>query len=124
MKSTVLILKREPAFWLGAVAAAIQLVSAFLFHLTQDQQAVLNGVAAGVVGLIVALTVHDGVVAAVVALFQAALACALGFGLHWSPDQQSTFMLFITAVASGFVRSQVTAPVTAAELRRGLRRTA
>lgn len=121
MKRTALVLGREPAFWLGAVAAAIQLVSAFFFHLTQDQQAVLNGVAAGVLGLIVAAIVDDGIVAAIVSLFQAALACALGFGLHWTPDQQSTFMAFITAVAAGFVRSQVSAPVTAAELRRGPR---
>lgn len=121
MNRTALVLKREPAFWLAAVAAAVQAISAFFFHLTADQQAVLNGVAAGVVGLIVAVTVHDGVVSAVVGLFQAALACALGFGLHWTPDQQSTFMLFITAVAAGFVRSQVEAKVSAAELRAGLR---
>lgn len=121
MKRTALVFGREPAFWLGAVAAGVQLVSAFFFHLTADQQAGLNGAAAGIVGLIVAFTVHDGVVAAVVALFQAALGCALGFGLHWSPDQQSTFMLFVTAVAAGFVRSQVTAKVSASQLRSGLR---
>jgi hypothetical protein len=121
VNKTTLVLGREPAFWLGAAAAAIQLVSAFFFHLTADQQAVLNGVAAGVLGLIVAVIVHDGIVAAVVALFQAALGCALGFGLHWTPDQQSTFMLFVTAVAAGFVRSQVEAKVSAQQLRAGLR---
>lgn len=117
----VLILKREPATWLGLVAACVQFVSAFLFHLTVDQQSGLNAAAAGIVGVVVAFLVHDGVIAAITAGFQALIACGMGFGLGWSPDKQTAFMLIVVAISAVFVRSQVAAPVTASELRRGLR---
>lgn len=121
MNKSVLILGREPSVWLALVAAAVQAVSAFCFHLTDHQQTSVNAVAAGVAGLIVACIVHDGVVAAVTGLFQAGIACGMDFGLGWGPDKQTAAMLFVGAFAAAFVRTQVAAPVSAAQLKRGVR---
>lgn len=104
---------REPAAWLGLFAVLVQLASTFFLHLTTDQQSLINAVAAGVAGLVVAVLVHDGVVAAVGALFQSAMALAVGFGLQWTPDKQSVFMALVMAAVHAFVRTQVQAPVSA-----------
>lgn len=114
---TVLIFGREPAAILGLVAATIQAASAFLFHLSTNQQASLNTAASGVLALVVAFMVHDGIVAALTGAFQALVAAAVGFGLDWSADQQTAFMIFVVAVATAFVRTQVTAKVSREQLR-------
>lgn len=122
MSRSVLIFKRDPAVILAFVAAAIQSVSAFFFHLTVDQQAGLNGAAAGILGLVVAFMVHDNVIAAVTALFQALIALSIGFGAHISADRQSVLMVLLGAGAAAFVRTQVTAKVTRAQLMAGMTR--
>src|SRR6266498_1630521 len=105
------ILGRDPAFWLSLFAALVMGVSTFLFPFTDDQQGVLNAVAVAIVGILTALSVHDGVVAAVVGFFKALLALGLSFGLHLTPEQQYVLMLIIQAIGTGFVRTQVTAKV-------------
>lgn len=123
MKPT-LIFGREPAVLLALIAAIIQSVGAFAFHLTKDQQATLNAVAAGVLGLIVACMVHkaDSIVAAGTALAQAGIACALGFGLQLTPDMQTAIMaLVVQALGAAFVRQAVEAKVTREQLRASLR---
>lgn len=104
---------REPAVLLGFVAIAVKLISAFWIDVTSDQQAWINAVAAALVGLIVAASTGDGLVAAILGLVQAALALAVGFGLHWSADQQAIVLSFASAVVAMFVRTQVVAPVLA-----------
>ncbi|SEO83684.1 hypothetical protein [Actinacidiphila rubida] len=104
------IFRREPALWLALIAVAVKLVTAFGLNLTSDQQAVINAVAAALVGLIVAVTVHDGIGAAVLGFVQAAIALAVGFGLHWSPEQQAVVLSFASAVVAMWTRTQVTAP--------------
>lgn len=121
MSRTVLIFGREPAVILGVIAATIQLLSSTALHLTVDQQAALNAVAVGVLGVTVAFMVHDGVVAAFTPAFHALIACALGFGVHMAPDVQSAIMLVVTAVGSAFVRHSVTSKVSKEQLRSGLR---
>lgn len=122
MKKTVLIFGREPATILALVAAIIQCVGAFAFDLTKDQQSLLNAVAAGVLGAVVAFMVHDNVVAAVTACFQALIACAIGFGLHLSPDAQTAIMaLVVQTLGAVFVRHSVESKVSAQQLRAGLR---
>jgi hypothetical protein len=104
---------REPVLWLALVAVIVKIVSAFWIHVSDNQQAVINAVAAALVGLIVAWIVHDGVGAAVLGFAQAVVALAVGFGLHWSPEQQALVMTAVQILISMFDRTQVTAPVTA-----------
>jgi len=102
---------REPAALLAFVAVGIKLLAAFGVGLSTDQQAVLNAVAAAVVGLTVAFMTHDGIAAALYGFAQAALALAVGFGLHWSADQQAVVLSFVSVAVAMFVRTQVTAKV-------------
>ena len=107
------IFNREPAQWLGLIAAAIQLVSALFFPLTVEQQGTLNAVAVAVFGLLTALAVSEEKAAPLVGGFiQAVLACALAFGAHLSPEMQSSAMAFVTAAVALFMRTQVVAPGT------------
>ncbi len=106
-------LSRDPALYLGLFAAVVQLVAAFLFPLTTDQQAVLNALAVAVAGLLTALFVRrDGQAAAVVGFAQAAIAVGLGFGLDIAPEGQAAIMAVVSTAAAMFVRTQVTAKVT------------
>jgi hypothetical protein len=105
---------RDPALWLTLVATAVRLASAFLIHLTVEQQAVVNAAATAIAALIVAVWVrHDGQVAAILGGAQAMLALAIGFGLHVSAENQAVIMSFVGAVAAAFSRTQMTAPVNA-----------
>ena len=105
---------REPAAILAFVAVGIKLIAAFGINLSTDQQAVLNAVAAAVVGLTVAVMTHDGIAAALYGFAQAALALAVGFGLHWYADQQAVVLSFVSVAIAMFVRTQVTAKTPAA----------
>jgi hypothetical protein len=107
---------REPALWLALVAVGVKLLTAFGLDVSTNQQAVINAAAAAIVGLIVAVLVHDGVSAAVLGLVQAGIALAVGFGLHWSADQQAVVMSAAAALVAMFVRTQVTAKVTRANV--------
>lgn len=105
-------LSREPALWLTLFATAVRLAGAFLFDISDGQQAVLNAAATAVASLIVAVWVRrDGQVAAILGVAQALLALAIGFGLDMSADAQAVIMSFVGAVVAAFVRSQVVAPV-------------
>lgn len=107
----MLIFKREPAAWLALVAVIVKLVTAFGLNLSTDQQAWVNAAAAAIVGLVVAIVVHDGIGAAVVGLVQAALALAVGFGLDWSAEKQAVVLSLASAIVAMWTRTQVTAPV-------------
>jgi hypothetical protein len=107
-------LSRDPALYLTLFATAVRLAAAFIVDLTDGQQAVLNATATAVAGLVVALWVRrDGQVAALLGVAQALLALAVGFGLDVSAEGQAVIMSFIGALAAAFIRTQVTAPVTA-----------
>lgn len=106
--------RREPALILGLIAAIVQVVSAFVFHLTVDQQGTLNAVAVAVAGLLTALSVKSEQLAPLIlGLVQAVIAVGLAFGLVLSPDNQSVIMSLAAAVVAMFVRSVVVAPVPA-----------
>lgn len=107
---------REPAVLLSLVATAIRLIAAFWIDLNSEQQALLNAVATAVVGLIIAMVVRDGLVAAVLGGVQALLALAIGFGLNISAEGQAVIMSFTGAFVAMFVRTQVVAPVAADEV--------
>jgi hypothetical protein len=107
---------REPALWLALVAVAVKLSTAFGLDLSNGQQATVNAIAAALVGLLVAVSTHDGIGAAVIGFLQAGVALAIGFGLHWDPEQQATVMSFAAALVAMFVRTQVTAPISRASV--------
>jgi nicotinamide riboside transporter PnuC len=107
----MLIFGREPAQVLALFAAIVQLGSATIFHLTSEQQGVLNAAAVAVVGLITAAAVSaDKAAAALSGLVQAVLAAALAFGAHLTPELQSSIMVFVSAGVAFWLRTQVTAP--------------
>lgn len=107
------IFNREPALWLGLVAIGVKLLAAFGMDVSADQQAVINAVAATLVGLVLAVMAHDAVGAAVLGFAQAALALAVGFGLDWSAEQQAVVLAAAAAVVAMWDRTQITAPVPA-----------
>lgn len=108
-------LSRDPALYLFLVATAVKLFSAFVLHVSDNTQALVNAVAIAVAAAIVAAVVkHDGQVAAILGVAQALMALAVGFGLHLSADNQALLMSFLGAIAAAFVRTQVVAPVPAA----------
>lgn len=117
--SPVKIFGREPSVILGAVAVAVQFVSAFVWNVSQDTQTLINALAAAIVGFAVAYMVHDeGTFASFVGLGQAALALGMNLGLDWSADRQAAVMAAVTIVGQFWlVRDRVTAPVTKEGLR-------
>lgn len=119
MASPVKIFGREPSVILGAVAVAVQFVSAFVINVDQNTQTGINAVAAAAVGFAVAYMVKDeGTFASFVGLGQAALALGMNLGLDWSADKQAAVMAALT-IAGQFwlVRDRVTAPVSREDLR-------
>ncbi|MEU1078516.1 MULTISPECIES: hypothetical protein [unclassified Streptomyces] len=111
--SIIKVLGREPAAWLALVAALVKAFSAFVMDVDPSTQAVVNAVAGAAMGLVIALIVHDGAVAAVLGLIQAVIALTVGLGLDWSTDKQAVFMTVVTLALAGYDRTQVTAPVPA-----------
>jgi hypothetical protein len=106
-------LSREPALWLTLFATVVRFGGAFLFEISETQQAVLNATATAVASFIVAFWVRrDGQVAALLGVAQALLALAIGFGLDVSAENQAVIMSMVGALAAAFVRTQVTAKVT------------
>jgi prepilin signal peptidase PulO-like enzyme (type II secretory pathway) len=104
---------REPALWLGLVAIIVKLLAAFGMDVSADQQAVINAVAAALVGLVLAVVAHDAIGAAVLGFAQAVLALAIGFGLDWSAEQQAVVLAAAAAIVAMWDRTQITAPVPA-----------
>lgn len=113
-------LSREPALYLTLFATAVRLFAAFVIHLSDGQQAVLNACATAIAGLIVAVWVRrDGQVAALLGLVQAVLALAVGFGANLSAETQAIIMSFVGSAVAVFVRQQVDAPSPAEPLPNG-----
>lgn len=109
-------LSRDPALYLFLVATIVKLFSAFVLHVSDNQQAVINAVAVAVAAAIVAAVVkHDGQVAAILGVAQALIALAVGFGLHLTADNQALIMSALGAIAAAFVRTQVVAPTALAQ---------
>lgn len=103
-------LSREPALYLTLFATAVRLLGAFIFDLTEDQQAVLNAAATAIASAAVAVLVRrDGQVPAILGVAQALLALGIGFGLDVSAENQAIIMSFVGAVAAAFIRTQVVA---------------
>lgn len=107
---------REPAYWSALAAVAIQMLSAFVLDLSTETQGVLNGGVSAVLAFALVAALRDEkTVAALVGLFKAGAAIALAFGWQLAPEAQSSVLLFVELVATGFlIRPNVVAPVPAA----------
>lgn len=107
---------REPAvLWMALVTPLIQLVSALVFPLTDEQQGVLNALAAAVLGAVVAWKVSaEKALPLLAGLVQAVIAVGIAFGAEISPEVQSAILAIVAASVGFFVRTQVSAPTLAA----------
>lgn len=101
--------QREPAILImGIVGALIQFISVFVFPLTDEQQGVLNGLVAVLVGAVTAALVSwEKVLPLLVGAVQAVLAVGIAFGLEWTPAQQTTLLALVGAIAAAWTRTQV-----------------
>lgn len=103
---------REPVYLLGFIAALLQALSAFGVDISDGTQTAINAVSAAAVGVITAIVLKNGALAAVLLQFaQAVMALCVGLGLDWSADHQSKVMAAIAALLTLWLREKVTAPV-------------
>jgi hypothetical protein len=110
---------REPVYLLGFVAAFLQALSAFGVDISDGTQTAINAVSAAAVGIITAIVLKTGALAAAIVQFaQAVMALCVGLGLDWSADDQSKVMAAIGALVTLWLREKVTAPVASVALER------
>lgn len=107
---TYRIFGREPAAVLAFISVVVKLASAYVFHATETQQATVNTVAACAVAVLIAISAHDSIGAAVFDLAQALVAAAVGFGLKLDADHQALWLSLVTVAIGLWSRTQVTAP--------------
>ena len=107
-------LARDPALLLTLVASVVRLLAAFKLDFTVEEQSLWNAAAAALAGAAVAVWVkREKQVPAILGALNAVLALAVGYGLHWSPEQQTLIVSAVGAVLAFYTRTQVVAPVPA-----------
>jgi hypothetical protein len=100
--------------WLAVLGAAWQIASAFGLHFSAGTQSVVTAIVAAVLGVIVAVQVHDGLVSAVNGLVVAGVSLVSYYCLHWTPEHQAELVAAVMIVFNFFfVRPNVVAPVGA-----------
>lgn len=105
---------REPAAWLALVAAVWGVLSAFGIGFSAETQSVVTAAIAAVLGVVVAVQVGDGLLAAFNGIVVAAVSLVSHFALHWSAEEQAAKVGALTLLIAWFVtRPNVTAPVPA-----------
>lgn len=105
---------REPAMWLALLGALWQVVSAFGLDFSAQTQSIATAAVAAVLGVIVAVQVHDGIVSAVNGLVVAAVSAVSYYAMHWDAAGQAKLVGAVMIVFTFFfVRQNVTAPVPA-----------
>ncbi len=110
---------REPVCLLGFMAALLQALSAFGVDIDDGTQTAINAASAAAVGVITAIVLKNGALAAMLVQFaQAVMALCVGLGLDWSADHQSKVMAAIAALITLWLRERVTAPVPETALER------
>lgn len=108
------ILGREPAAYIGLIEGILGLALALgLFDLTAERNALILAAASAVLGLVVAWTVRDTLLGAIVQAAKAATALAVGYGLDWTPEQTAAAITFVTIAAGFFLRTQTSSVATA-----------
>lgn len=103
---------REPALIMAFLGSLIAVLSALVFHLSDEQQGVLNAAIVAIFGFITAaLLEKEKFVPAIVGLVKAVIAVAISFGLHWDPTTQGLVLTLVAAAAALWYRPQVVASV-------------
>lgn len=105
---------RDPAVILAAVGAFWQILSAFGLDFDPQLQSIVTAAVAAVLGLVVAVQVGDGIIAAVSGLVTAGISLTSYFAFDWSSETQAKVVgAIMLIVAALVVRPAVTAPVPA-----------
>lgn len=105
---------REPAAWLAAIGALWQVLSAFGLNFDDVTQSVVTAAVMALLGVVVAVQVGDGIIAAVNGLITAGVSLVSHFALDWSAEDQAKYVGALTLlIAFLFTRPNVTAPVPA-----------
>lgn len=105
---------REPAVWLAALGALWQILSAFGLNFDAQLQSIVTALVAAALGLVVAVQVGDGILAALAGLVTAGVSLFSYFGLNWDAELQAKVVGAIMLLVGVWVRDKVTAPVPAA----------
>jgi hypothetical protein len=108
---------REPVYILGFIAALLQALSAFGVDISDNTQTAINAISAAAVGVMTAIVLKNGALAAMLLQFaQAVMSLCVGLGLDWSADHQSKVMAAIAALVTLWLREKVTPPIPAVRL--------
>lgn len=107
-----MILGREPAAIAAVVKALITFVSLMWLPLDATQQATLNGLAAAILGAVVAWQVaREKVLPLLVGLVEAGVLVAVAFGFDVPADHQAALLTLTGAVVAVVTRDRVVAKV-------------
>ncbi|WP_086559881.1 hypothetical protein [Streptomyces africanus] len=102
---------REPAAWLAAVGALWQLLSAFGLGFDPQLQSIVTAIVAAVLGVIVAVQVGDGIIAALNGLVVAGVSLTSYFAFEWDSETQAKVVGAVMLLIAWFVtRPNVAAP--------------
>lgn len=105
---------REPAVWMAAVGAVWQILSAFGLGFDAQLQSIITAIVAAVLGIVVAVQVGDGIIAALNGLVVAGVSLVAYFGFDWNAETQAKVVgAVMLIVAWLFTRPNVAAPVPA-----------
>lgn len=107
------VLGRDPAAIMAVVGAVWQILSAFGLNFDAQLQSVVTAVVAAALGVVVAVQVGDGIIAAVAGLVTAGTSLVSYFALEWSAETQAQFVGALMVVIGFWLRDRVTAPVPA-----------
>lgn len=111
-----MLLGREPALFLGLIAAGVKLLG-YELDVSDGVQTAINAIAAGVVAIVIAIVAKNGAwAAAILQTAQAVMALFVGLGLDWSADRQALWMASTAALLAVVERFIVTPPVATTRL--------
>lgn len=107
------VIGREPVYFLGFLAAILQAGSAFGLDVSPGMQTLINTLAAAIVGVVSAVVLKSGALAAAILNFaQAVMALVVGLGLDWSTEEQGKVMAVVAMGLALWLRERVTAPIS------------
>lgn len=97
----------EPAAYVGVIEAFLALLlSIHLFGLTDESVGLIMAVVTAAAGLLTAYMTHNQLLSALTGFAKAALALAVGYGLHLDVTQTAAIIAFVTVTAGLFLRTQ------------------
>lgn len=100
-------LARDPVVLMNLLAVLVMGLGRIFLHFGEEQQAWVDGASLALANFIAAMRVHDGQLPALVGVFKAILALAIGLGVHLSPNVQLGIMTLVAGLGALWVRSQV-----------------